>query len=138
MNLTSAEVKELTTWLHADVDESVKDANDVYAEERYSKIYQALELLTEILEIDESYQDYECMLGYMDGCSEVKCMVANVVADNLKQVNAQSKNEMKLKEWFMSYANNEKVYVQGPYKTIESAMDKAREMLGVTVFRTPI
>ena len=66
-------------------------------------------------------------------------MVANVVGDNLVQVNEQSKNDMQLKDWFMSYTNdNNQILVQGPFKTMTLAMDKAKEMLDITVFKSPI
>ncbi|NOI32292.1 hypothetical protein [Vibrio coralliilyticus] len=139
MNITSAEVKELTAWLHQDVDESIEDCGSLHLFKKYKRIYECLGLLQEILELDESNQEYECMHGYSDDDSEVKCMVANVVAGNLELVNQQSSNPMKLNDWFMSFTaeDSNKILTHGPFVTMESAMDKARELLGVDVFRSP-
>ncbi|HAT8488340.1 TPA: hypothetical protein I7181_22690, partial [Vibrio vulnificus] len=138
MSITSIEVKELTEWLHKDVDESVEDAGSLDAFKKYSRIYQCLGLLQSILELEESNEDYQCMLGYSDNNPDVKCMVANVVGNNLVQVNEQSKNDMQLKDWFMSYIDDKnQILVQGPFKTMTLAMEKAKDMLDITVFRSP-
>ncbi|MFN3014300.1 hypothetical protein ACK1CN_00035 [Vibrio coralliilyticus] len=53
MNITSAEVKELTAWLHQDVDESIEDCGSLHLFKKYKRIYECLGLLQEILELDE-------------------------------------------------------------------------------------
>lgn len=139
MNITSQEVKELTTWLHKDVDESIEDAQSLYLVNKYRRIYECLEFLQQILEVEELNQSYQAMLGYSDDDPEVKCKVANVVPDNFYNVNEEAPNQFNLNDWFMSYTTDgHHIQVCGPYASMSLAMDYARELLNITEFRSPI
>ena len=65
-----------------------------------------------------------------------RCMISNVTPLNQESINASFGCELKLGDWFLSETDEDGIpVVEGPYESMEQAMNIAKDHLGVISFR---